>query len=252
MTMGNKQGKRPLKKAIFVTGTDTGVGKTVITGYLARYLLERGYSVITQKWIQTGCKNKIPQDIKTHLRLIGKGRGIGIENAKKLLTHIAPYVFKLACSPHLAAKIEKKKISAGKIKKSFRVLSEKFDFVIVEGVGGSLVPFNERNLVIEITKELNLPVLIVVGNKLGAINHALLTIEALNSRKIKIIGLVFNNISKGTEYILRDNPGIIGRLAGQKTSGILPYAKLDEKLYQKFIPIGQEILKSWMPGLKKT
>jgi dethiobiotin synthetase len=246
--MGNKQGKRPLLKAIFVTGTDTGVGKTLITGYLARYLSDKGYSVITQKWIQTGCKRGIPEDIKTHIKLIGRGIG----KVKEFLPHVAPYAFKPACSPHLAAKIENKKINAEKIKKSFRFLSKKFDFVIVEGVGGALVPFNERKLVIDIAKELDLPVLVVAGNKLGAINHTLLTIEALNSRKIKIIGAVFNNIGKGEKYILKDNPDIVKRLSGQKVLGILPYGKADGKLYQKFIPIGQEIVKSWIRGLKKT
>src|SRR4030042_66893 len=140
-------------QAIFVVGTDTGVGKTVVTGLLGRYLLERGYNAITQKWIQTGSEG-FPEDIDTHLRLMQKER----QDVACYLSHMAPFVFKFPASPHLAARLENKQIRTNRIIRSFKLLTKEFDFVVVEGIGGALVPFNKRRLVIDIEKDLDLPV----------------------------------------------------------------------------------------------
>ncbi len=226
-------------KAIFIVGTDTGVGKTVITGCLARHLFEKGHSVITQKWIQTGCDSFSHSDVATHLKIMGR-KATAI---KEHQPYAAPYIFKPACSPHLASKIEDRRISADKIIKSFNFLSRHFDLVIVEGVGGVLVPFTDKRLVIDIVKEVDLPVVIVAGNKLGAINHTLLTIEALRARKIRIVGLVFNNLRKEDKRILKDNPRIIGALSGQEIFGTLSWEPSYKKLYKRFAPIGERISK---------
>ncbi len=194
-------------KAIFVAGTDTNVGKTIVTGLLAMCLIENGYSVVTQKWVQTGQKKK---------------GGFG-----KYSSSMAPYSFKFASSPHLAARLEGRHIRKDKIKRCFRYLSANFDVVIVEGTGGLLVPLNSNTLLIDVIKELNIPVLLVIENRLGAINQALLSIEALRARRIKILGMIFNNISNNTDKrILKDNPNIINKLTGIKILGILPYVKL--------------------------
>ena len=225
-------------KAIFITGTDTGVGKTLVTGLLARYFLDKGKSAITQKWVQSGSE-KFPRDIATHLKLMGKNKSY----IKNNLSDVCLYVFKLAASPHLAAVKERKSIRVDEIKRSLRALGGKFDWVIVEGVGGALVPLNKNKLVIDIVKELKLPILVVVGNKLGAINHTLLTIEALKRRKIKILGLVFNNLSKkGNKTILENNPKIIEAISKEKVLGILPYSKNKELLYKKFVGFAKKSL----------
>jgi len=224
-------------RAVFITGTDTAVGKTVVTGCLARYLSEKGYNVITQKWIQTGCNTFSCSDIALHLKIMG----LTAAAIKKELPYVLPYVFKHASSPHLAGKIENKKIDPDKIIKSFKALCGRFDFVIVEGVGGALVPFTDKRLVIDIVKELDLPVVIVTGNKLGAVNHTLLTIEALRARKIRILGLVFNNVRKEDRRILKDNPRVIGALSGQEIFGTLTCESSYKKLYKRFAPIGERI-----------
>jgi dethiobiotin synthetase len=118
--------------AVFITGTDTGTGKTIAAGLLARYLLDKGLSVITQKWIQTG--SNPPDDIAVHLEFMNKKQA----DIKNLLPLIMPYTFKLAASPHLAAEKENTKIAPSKISDSFKTLARDFDFVIVEGVGGLL------------------------------------------------------------------------------------------------------------------
>ena len=226
-------------KAIFVTGTDTGVGKSVVTGCLFRYLTEKGYRVITQKWVQTGSNSLLSSDIGIHFKI----SKLALSRVKEYLPLILPNVFKTSASPHLASRLENKKIDPDKIKKSFRSLSKIFDFVIVEGAGGALVPINKDKLLIDIVKELKLPALIVAGNKLGGINHTLLTIESLNARKIRILGLVFNNPWKQDSLILKDNPRIIKALTGCEALGNLTQEPAYEKIYKNFIPIGEKILK---------
>lgn len=226
-------------RGLFITGTDTGVGKSVITGCLARYLQEKGYNVITQKWIQTGCSLLSSSDVYLHLKIMGHT----LDYIKNHRFNVVPYIFKTACSPHLAARIEKKKIFANKIIESFKLLTNRFGFVVVEGIGGALVPFNKNRLVIDIVKGLNLPVLVVAENRLGAINHTLLTIEALKTRKINILGIIFNNIKKENSYILKDNPRIIKSLTAQEILGLLPFGSSYEQIYRGFISIGNKIFK---------
>ncbi|MBI5573043.1 MAG: dethiobiotin synthase [Elusimicrobia bacterium] len=226
-------------KAIFVTGTDTNVGKTVVSGLLARCFLDRGYRVITQKWIQTG-SNLFPVDIEMHLRFMMRGR----EYIKDYSALVTPYIFKFAASPHLSSDMEKRKIDVGRIKKSFNILLKKFDFVIVEGTGGVLVPYNKKRFIIDIAEELNLPVLVVAANKLGAINHTLLTIEAIKKRNMNILGIVFNNLNKNeNKIVLRDNPRIISKLAKEEVLGILPWQKDTRLLYKAFVPISSRIFR---------
>jgi len=226
-------------RAIYVTGTDTNVGKTVVTGLLGRYLLDRGYNVATQKWVQSG-RTPSGGDIDAHLKFMKKGR----DYIKGYSQYVRPYSFKFPSSPHLASSLEGRRISANRIKKSFRALSKRFDFVIVEGIGGALVPFNNRGLIVDIAKDLRLPVLIVVGNRLGAINHTLLTVEAMKARGMRIIGAIFNEqAGSADKTILTDNIAIVRRLTGIKVLGSLPRLKAKEKLYGKFIPIGRNVLK---------
>ncbi|MBN1405892.1 MAG: dethiobiotin synthase, partial [Candidatus Omnitrophica bacterium] len=110
-------------KAIFIAGTDTRAGKTVVTGLLSKYLQSKGCSVITQKWINTGKK----------------------EHAHDSCV----YQLKFAASPHLSARLEKKKIEKEKIKKNFKEAARISDFAIIEGTGGALVPFNKNELMID-------------------------------------------------------------------------------------------------------
>jgi len=223
---------------IFVTGTDTGAGKTIVTGLLAKFLDNKGYKVITQKWVETGSLG-FSKDLSLHLKLLNKKK----QRLKDHLSDISPYTFKFPSSPHLALSLEKRKISIERIKKSFKSLEKAFDFVVVEGVGGALVPLTKETLVIDVAGGLNLPVLIVVGNKLGAINHTLLTIEAVKARKMKIAGVVFNGLgSKESNLILKDNPKIIEAISGEKSLGSLPWTKDKDLLHKNFAKIGKKIL----------
>lgn len=225
-------------KGVFITGTDTGVGKTIISGLLGRYLLDKGYKVITQKWVQTGSSN-FSSDVNSHLQLMKRAK----KEIKDYLPYVSPYSFRFASSPHLAASLEKRVIRERKVKDSYKFLAKRFDFIIAEGAGGALVPFNKKNLLIDLAKGLDLPVLIVAANKLGAINHTLLTIEAIKRRKMKIIGIIFNNrTNKVNKVILDDNPQIIKAVTGEAVFGSLPWKKEKSDLYKSFIPTGRRIL----------
>jgi dethiobiotin synthetase len=224
-------------KALFITGTDTGVGKTLITGLMAAFLIEKGYRVVTQKWVQTGVKTGLG-DVSVHLKLMGKRENDYRNHCQKLV----PYNLKFAASPHLAAAIEKKNIRKEKIIKSSGYLMDNFDMVVIEGTGGALVPYNGVSLLIDIAGEMSLPAIVVVENKLGAINHTLLTIEALKKRKVPILGLIFNNRQSGeSRKVLKDNPTIIKKLTHEKILGLMPSAKNFKELRREFIPIGKRI-----------
>jgi dethiobiotin synthetase len=224
--------------AIFVAGTDTGVGKTVVTGLLARNLSLRGYRVATQKWVQTGSAS----DLDAHLRWMGRRRA----EFRGFLRAMVPAALAAPVSPHLAAELGGARIAASSIRRAFLRLSRHFDFVIVEGTGGLLVPFSRKKLLIDLARELDLPVLLVAGNRLGAINHTLLSLEALKARKMKILGVVFNNLpGAGNRLVLRDNPKIIESLSGQRALGVLPRTRRPGTLIKRFAPVAEKVLAAY-------
>ncbi len=232
--------------AIFVAGTDTGVGKTVVTGLLARHLSQRGYRVATQKWVQAGG----PGDLDAHLRWMGRSRS----DFRGFLRAMVPAVFAWPVSPHLAAELGGARIAASRIRRAFLRLSRHFDFVIVEGTGGLMVPFSRKRLLIDLAQELDLPVLLVAGNRLGAINHTLLSLEALKARKMKVLGVVFNDLPAlrvaglaGAEnkMVLRDNPKVIESLSGQRALGVLPRTRRPGALIKRFAPIAEKVLAAY-------
>ncbi|MDP3730595.1 MAG: dethiobiotin synthase [Candidatus Omnitrophota bacterium] len=225
-------------REIFVAGTDTGVGKTIVTGLLGHLLIKDSRKVITQKWVQTG-SGPFSQDIRRHMQLMKKNGTY----YRRYLPLMSPYTFKFAASPHLAGRLEDKAINIDTIKKSLIGLSEHFDVVIIEGTGGLLVPLSEDKLLIDVIKELRIPVLLVAENRLGAVNHTLLSIEAMRARNIKIIGTIFNNIANDADdIILKDNPRIVKALTGTEVLGTLPYARNTDLLRKYFMPIGNKVI----------
>ncbi len=228
--------------AIFITGTDTGVGKTVVTGLLARFLREKGVKVVTQKWVQTGCGEN-QGDIRTHMRLMGEEPA----RFKKFHSDMVPYTLKFPSSPHLAAEMEGVKIDTSRIKKSFRCLTKEFDCVLVEGTGGFMTPLNERTVMADIVEELSPKILVVAQNRLGAINQAVMTVEALRKRDLGVIGILFNRLSKGgDERVLKDNTWIVKKITGEEVLGELSHSKDKDVLYRMFCPIGEKIFEKHM------
>ena len=221
--------------AVFITGTDTDVGKTVVCALLARYFLDMDMQVITQKWVQTGCE-LFSEDIDTHLRIMGKDR----EYIEPYTQSVCPYVFPEPASAHLAAELANTSIDAEYIKNCFYELNNAFDLVLVEGLGGALVPYTREDLVLDIAADLNLPVCVVVQNKLGAVNHTLLTLEALRSRELQCLGLIYNNSPEQSETVIRDNPRIIQDITGQRSLGTVNWHDDLVELIKEFKPIAEK------------
>ena len=205
---------------MFITGTNTDVGKSIITGFIARYFLLNHHSIITQKWIQTG-SNEFSPDIQLHWKIMGQSK----HDYTKYLKDICPYHFKLPASAHLAAQEENIKINIDIIKKSYLKLKSDFKQVLVEGSGGIMMPIDNKITTLDLIKELNIPVLIVFSNELGAINHTLLTVEQCKKNNIKILGIIANQIqpNQKNDLILKDNPKIIEHHSGIKILGSVPY-----------------------------
>ena len=224
-----------MKRSIFITGTDTGVGKTVITGLFLKYLLDKGVNAVTQKWVQTGCYGS-SEDIETHYRIAGEG---AVSAGSK--QDMAPYILKFPASPHFAALRENTVIDPAKIKDAYAHLKNQFDIVIVEGVGGPLVPINEDTTIADITADIKLDTVIVAENRLGAINQTLSAVEVLEKRGINIAGIIFNRTSKGgNDDILKDNIDIVQKFTG-KVLGEIPFSKNSDVLYNAFLSIGEKI-----------
>ncbi len=226
-----------MTKGIFVTGTDTGVGKTLVTGLLARYLSENGVKVVTQKWVETGTRGE-SADVLSHIALMGRKRS----DFADYLEDMAPYVLGFAASPHLAARMENRRIDPAVIESSFSRLGEAFDLVIIEGAGGMMVPLDDETTMADMVGRLGLPAIVVAENKLGAINQCLLTAEAARKRGIEIAALVLNRLSRsGSEQILKDNARIISKMTGVETVWELPFSRDTEELYGCFRPLGEKI-----------
>ena len=192
-----------LHKVYFISGIDTDSGKTFATGLIAKSLLDLGKTVITQKIAQTGCTD-ISDDIIKHRELMGIN--LLTEDISKIT---CPYCFKLPASPHLAAKLEGTFINVSIINHNTSLLYSKYEYVLLEGAGGLLVPINEELFTIDYIKQCNYPLILVSSAKIGSINHTLLSIEACKNRDITLAGIVYNEFPKGDEAIEKDTKRII-------------------------------------------
>ena len=181
----------------FVTGTDTEVGKTLISGALILKLREAGIGTIGFKpvvagtYVDTGGQ-KLNEDLET-LRIAS-----GLNYQER---NLCSFVLDEAAAPHLVAQSNGIHLDATIILDAFNVLASEFDSVVVEGAGGFLVPLNEEEDLGDVAQTMDLPVILVVGMRLGCINHALLTCEAIQSRQLTIAGWVANTLSDEMPFL---------------------------------------------------
>lgn len=201
--------------SFFVTGTDTEVGKTLVSGALILKLREAGLNAVGFKPVVAGtyidssghCLN---EDLET-LRIAS-----GLSLSKQSL---CPYVLDEAAAPHLVAQKNSIHLDATVILDALNTLHQEFDSVVVEGAGGFLVPLNEQEDLGDVAQAMDLPVILVVGMRLGCINHALLSCEAIQSRQLTIAGWVANTVSE-------DMPLLEGNLQTLKTRIFAPFLGL--------------------------
>jgi dethiobiotin synthetase len=177
-------------KKFFITGTDTNVGKTYYSVKLLRKYAKEGCSTLGIKPISSGydADTKINDDVK---------RLYEASSIKIPMQEINPFAFRDPVSPNIAAKKEHVELNVNSIMKEMNKIKKyNPDIEIVEGVGGWDVPINEKENMSDLVKALDIPVILVVAIKLGCLNHAILTVNAINQKKIKTVGWVANCIAK--------------------------------------------------------
>jgi len=191
----------------FVTGIDTGIGKTIATGLAARYLHRQGKKVITQKLVQTGQHGSISEDILEHRHLMGTLTSV--EDSRGLT---CPYSFAYPASPHFAASLEKTVIEPKKLARATEILQNHYDYVLLEGAGGFLVPLAPDLWIGDYIEQRGYPVILVTSGRLGSINHTLLTIEAIRRRNLSLACLVFNQHPPEDEAISNDSLALFRKI----------------------------------------
>lgn len=224
-----------MKSTLFVTATDTGVGKTMVCGLLLRFLQAQGVTAGYQKWVSTG--GVTSADLETVARLADM-----VFPVEELEWRV-PYRFAFPASPHLAAELEGRVVETERIIEALRSAQATCELLVVEGVGGVLVPLTRGLLLADLVARLRLPSLIVARSGLGTINHTLLTIEALRQRGLTILGvLLTDGASQEEERIVADNLRTIAELGQVEVLGRLPRCAEATELHRHFTPIGERIL----------
>ncbi len=187
-------------KTICIAGIDTDVGKSFVTGLFGRYLRTVSGSVSSMKLVQTGCKQNISEDIVLHRQLMGISMNEYDNNGTS-----CPYVFSYPASPRLAARLDHKIIETEVLDKASAVLQKEFEWLLVEGAGGLMVPLNKEMLLIDYLERKNYPMILVTSSKLGSINHTRLSLEALKNRGIRLLAMAFNLHNPSSTEIVRDS-----------------------------------------------
>ncbi len=180
-----------MNKILFVSGIDTGVGKTYVTGLLLREMAQQGLRIISQKPVQTGCLGR-SEDLDVHDQL-----ATNLHAKEEAEPYRCSYLFKYPASPHLSAEMEQICIDPAKIDHDTEeLLRLGYDRILMEGAGGLMVPLTRNLLTIDFVAKRNYPVALVTSGKLGSINHTILSLEALERRSIPIERLIYNHYPK--------------------------------------------------------
>jgi len=206
-----------MPRGIFVTSTDTGIGKTIVSAGLALTLKARGMRIGVMKPVATGCFGDGPRLISVDAVYLFEAA----ENEYAPLT--SPVRFRNPVAPNIASIYEQKEVNLDAIRNAFRELQKYYDFIVVEGIGGLLAPIKNNYLVANMIQEMKLPIVIVSHVQLGAINHTLLTVDSALIRGFIIKGIVFNRAPL-VNYSLAEmtNPRVIHELTGIRVLGTLP------------------------------
>lgn len=184
---------------IFITGTDTEIGKTHVSCALLKTLNRQNIKAVGMKPVASGAAKKMSGGIESWQN----EDAINLMKASSVAVpyqQINPFVFRTPASPHIAAALEHQQVELDKIVSGYNELVAQSDFVIVEGVGGWLAPLNETQTVADMATALNLPVVMVVGIRLGCLNHALLTAQHIQQTGLQLAGWIANSIDENFSF----------------------------------------------------
>ena len=186
----------PRAKGLFITGTDTGVGKTLIAGGIARVLSGQGVKTGVFKPVTSGCRNTREGLISGDAEFLGM-----CGDSELMLTEISPVNYLTPATPSVCEVVERRAVDFGKIAGVYKHICRTSDFVVVEGIGGVRVPISAGVDLLDMAVEFALPVVIVTRPDLGTINHTLLTIDAVRGAGLQVAGLVVNGYDIMSESV---------------------------------------------------
>jgi dethiobiotin synthetase len=203
----------------FITGTDTNVGKTVVTACLANLFKDRGENVGVMKPIETGVDPKCSSSANSDAKFLIEATGV-----QDALEDVCPYRLKTPASPYQAARIEGREIYPEKILERFRSLQSKYSMMLVEGIGGLLVPITRGYNLTHLALQINLPLIIVSPIQIGILNHTLLTISIARQRGLKVAGVILNPVhERRLDTIEEEQGSLIEELSNTPIIGTCPY-----------------------------
>lgn len=203
-----------MNRGLFVTGTDTGVGKTIVTAALARVLRLRGVNVGVMKPVTSGCDERNGELVSDDAELLAWAAGIECDN------DVAPYRLRQPLAPVEAAALDGVKVDFGRITESYQRLCTRHDYVLVEGAGGLMVPLNGGLLIADLANHLKLPLLVVARPGLGTINHSVLTCFAAGQIGLEVSGVIVNRFPECPGPAEKGASHQIGSLCGAPILGI--------------------------------
>ena len=204
--------------AVFITGTDTGVGKTHVSVSLVKALVKHGLRVSVMKPIASG-SDRTPKGLRNaDAQALAEASNVDVQYAT-----INPYCFEPAISPHIAAAEAKIDVDVGRIKEQFESLRSIADFTVVEGAGGWYAPISKAQSMADLPKALNIPVVLVVGVRLGCLNHARLSKEAIAAGGVKFAGWVANCVDPTLERAV-ENLASLEQMLGRAALAVFPFA----------------------------
>ncbi len=203
-----------MNNGIFITGTDTGVGKTMVAATLARILRLRGVKAGVMKPVTSGCELRNGELISDDAEFLAWAAGVDCDE------DVAPYRLAEPVAPAEAAATDGIKIEFSRIAACYKRLAERYEFMIVEGAGGLMVPLNGGLLVADLVKQLELPIMVVARPGLGSINHSLLTCFAAGQMDIDVKGVIINRYPPNPGLAEKVTPRQIGLLCGAPLLGI--------------------------------
>jgi len=207
-----------MRRGYFITGTDTGVGKTVVTAAIAQVLRDRGTDVGVMKPVASGCARRREGLVSLDAEFLAKAA-----DAPEPLEVIAPIRLAEPLAPTVAAVRAGREIDLDPMWTAWERLRRRHEVMLVEGIGGALCPVTPRQSVADLARRFNLPVLIVARPGLGSINHTAMTAEVLRRRRLAVAGIIINRYDRDTENVADlTNPDEIQRVTGVPILGLVP------------------------------
>jgi dethiobiotin synthetase len=217
-------------KGFFITGTDTGVGKTIIAGALIKVLCHLGVKTGAMKPVESGCVREgeilIPSD------------GMFLKQMAQMqepVTQVSPCCFESPLAPLAASELEQRSVSVTAIKKAFYNFYTNYDAVIVEGIGGLMVPLKTDYFVVDLAKEIGLPLIVVTKPGLGSINHVMLTVNYALKEGLQVAGIIIDySLPPENSLAEETNPPLLKQICPAPLIGIFPYLRnRDENIIEK-------------------